>query len=75
MLNDEGLRSIAREEGKWLDSMEIYRAICQATTKKVIEWGDDFCSDLSHKGYTRTHTKKRCPKCWQELKDKYKGVE
>lgn len=52
------------KEGEYED-----QAISKAQLKKVVEWGNSFCTTIDHYGSDkRANTRKReCRKCWQAL--------
>lgn len=43
------------------------RGIAKTQLKKVVEWGDEACSDKEHHPHYDHMLRRACPMCWQAL--------
>ena len=68
LLTDEEIKGALRFMGEdvgghnWYEHTE--KAIAKSQLKKVVEWGDEDCTDRSQSG---TMKKRECGFCWQAL--------
>lgn len=68
LLDEEIQRDELYDTDDWL--RELLRKEQKNTLKQVVEWGNETCTE--HNRLYDDFPKRKCPKCWQELKKEAK---